>query len=96
MSEEVIIEELGSVVAIEAEEGERERLFDLFDLFEDICFPFTPDGSLFSPAGGDIDAVDGVGEHAGEGFAAMGDGVGFEEAGTGFIPLVGFDGDLFS
>jgi hypothetical protein len=26
----------------------------------------------------------------------MGDGVGFEETGTRFIPLVGFDRDLFS
>jgi hypothetical protein len=26
----------------------------------------------------------------------MGDGVGFEEAGVRFIPLVGFDGDMFS
>ena len=26
----------------------------------------------------------------------MGDGVGFEEARSGFIPLIGFDGDLFS
>ncbi len=26
----------------------------------------------------------------------MGDGVGFEETGARFIPLVGFDGDLFS
>ncbi len=26
----------------------------------------------------------------------MGDGVGFEEAGVRFVPLVGFDGDMFS
>jgi len=26
----------------------------------------------------------------------MGDGVGFEEAGAGFVPLIGFDGDVFS
>jgi hypothetical protein len=26
----------------------------------------------------------------------MGDGVSFEETGSGFIPLVGFDGDMFS
>jgi hypothetical protein len=26
----------------------------------------------------------------------MGDGVGFEETGARFIPLVGFDGDMFS
>jgi len=26
----------------------------------------------------------------------MGDGVGFEEAGAGLVPLVGLDGDVFS
>ena len=26
----------------------------------------------------------------------MGDGVGFEEAGVRFVPLVGFDGDMLS
>jgi hypothetical protein len=26
----------------------------------------------------------------------MGDGIGFEEPGARFIPLVGFDGDMFS
>ena len=26
----------------------------------------------------------------------MGDGVGFEETGVRFVPLVGFDGDMFS
>jgi hypothetical protein len=26
----------------------------------------------------------------------MGDGIGFEEAGVGLIPLVGLDGDMFS
>jgi hypothetical protein len=96
VSEEVIIEKLASVVTIEAEQGERQSLFDLFNLFEGIGFSFAPDGSLFSPAGGNIDAVNGIGEHTGEGITAMGDGVGFKEAGSGFVPLVGFDGDLLS
>ena len=51
---------------------------------------------MFGPAGGDIDAVDGIGEHAGEGFAAMGDGISFKEAGVGLVPLVGLDRDVFS
>ncbi len=51
---------------------------------------------MFGPAGGDVRAIEGVGEHAEEGAAAVGDGVGFEETGAGFIPLVGFDGDLVS
>lgn len=57
---------------------------------------FSPDGSLFGPGGGDIDEVEGIGEGAGEGVAAVGDGVGFEEAGVGLVPLVGLDGDLFA
>jgi hypothetical protein len=71
-------------------------VFDVFDLFEDVGFPFSPDGSLFRPAGGNIHAVKGIGEDPGEGLAAMGDGIGFEETGARFIPLVGFDWDMFS
>jgi len=63
-------------------------------LLQDIGFAFSPDGSLFGPAGGEVDEVEGVGEGAGEGVAAVGDGVGFEESGAGFVPLVGLDGDL--
>jgi len=96
MPQEMIIEELAAIVAIEAEQGEGQRFFDLLNLFQDIGFPFSPDGSLFRPAGGDVHAVNGIGEHTGEGLAAMGDGVGFEEPGMRFVPLVGFDGDLSS
>jgi hypothetical protein len=35
VSEEVIVEELPSIIAIEAEEGKREGFFDVFDLFQD-------------------------------------------------------------
>ncbi len=51
---------------------------------------------MFGPAGGDVCAVEGVGEQAQEGVAAVGDGIGFKEAGAGFVPLVEFDGDLVS
>jgi hypothetical protein len=96
MSEEVIIEKLASIVAIEAKQGEGQSLFDLFDLFEGIRFSFAPDGPLFGPAGGNIDAINGIGEHTREGVSAMGDGVGFEKAWSGFVPLIGFDRDLSS
>jgi hypothetical protein len=65
MPQEVIIEELAAIVAIKAEQGEGQRFFDLFDLFKDIGFPFSPDGSLFRPAGGNVNAVNAVGEHSG-------------------------------
>lgn len=94
--EEVVIEEFPSIVAIKAEEGEGQDFFDLFDLIEGIGFAFSPDGALFGPAGGNVDTVECIGEEAGEGISAMGDGIGFEKAGFGFIPLVGFDRDLFS
>ncbi len=96
MSQEVIIQKLGSVIAIEAEQGEGESFFDLFDPFQGLGFSFAPDGSLFSPAGSDVYTVNCVGEHPGEGFAVVGGGVSFEEAWSGFIPLVGFDRYLFS
>jgi len=92
----VIIEKLSAIVAVEAKQGEGQSLFDLFDLFEGVSFSFAPDGPLFGPAGGDIDAINGIGEHTGEGVSAMGDGVGFEEAGLGFVPLIGFNRDLSS
>jgi hypothetical protein len=92
----VVIEKLAAIVAIEAKQGKGQSLFDLFDLFEGVRFSFAPDGSLFGPAGGNIDAINGIGEHTGEGVAAMGDGVGFEKAWSGFVPLIGFDRDLSS
>jgi len=65
--EEVIIEELASVIAIEAAKGEGQGSFDVFDLLEDVGFTFSPDGSLFGPTGGNIDAIQGIGEHTGQG-----------------------------
>jgi hypothetical protein len=96
VSQEVVIEEFGSVVTIETEQWEGQGSFDIFDLFQDVGFSLTPEGALFGPAGGDIHAVEGVGEGAREGFSAMGDGISFEEAGVGLVPLVGLDGDAFS
>ena len=43
-------------------------------LFEHPGLPFSPYGSLFGPASGDIDAIDGIGKDAGERFAAVGNG----------------------
>ena len=91
----MIVEKLAAIIAIEAKQGEGQSLFDLFDLFEGVGFPFAPNGGpLFGPAGGNIDAINGIGEHSGEGITAMGDSVGFEEAGLGLVPLIGFDRDL--
>ena len=90
----MVVEKLAAIIAIEAKQGEGQSLLDLFDLFEGVRFSFAPDGPLFGPAGGNIDAINGIGEHTGEGLFAMGDGVGFEKACSGFVPLIGFDRDL--
>lgn len=96
MSLEVIVEELASVVAIEAEDGEGEAFFDEDELLKDAGFSFSPDGALFCPSSGDIDQIDGIDVHSGRGLATMSHGIGFKKAGARFVPLVGFDGDLLS
>ena len=96
MSLEVIVEELASIVTIEAEDGEREAFFDEFELLKDAGFSLSPDGSLLCPASGDIDQIDGIDVHSGRGLATMSNRIGFKKAGARFVPLVGFDGDLFS
>ena len=93
---EVIIEELASIIAIEAEDWEWEGFFNVFDLFQDSGFSFSPDCALFSPPGSDIDEIYGVDVHPGGGIAAMSDRIGFEKPRSGFVPLVGFDGDMLS
>ena len=93
---QVPVEEFGAVIAVKAEQGEGEGVFDLLDLSEDFGFAFTPDGSLFGPSSGDIDRIYGIDKLSEEAFSAVGDGIGFQESGSGLIPLVGLDGDLFS
>lgn len=83
------IEKLGAIVGIEAQQGERERFFDILDFFPDTGFPFPPGSSLFGPGGGDADGVNGTGEHPAGRFAAMGDGLSLEKPWMGFIPLIG-------
>ena len=68
----------------------------MMNLLQNTGFAFSPDRSLFGPTSGDIDTVYGIGKHTGERIAAVSDGIGFQEARSGFIPLVGFQRDLFS
>jgi len=96
VSQEVIVEKLASVIAIEAEDRKREGLFNVFDLIQHSSLSFAPYGPLFGPSGSDIDEIDGIGIHSGSGIAAMGDRIGFEKTRSGFVPLVGFDGDVLS
>jgi len=90
------IKEFRAIIAVKPEQREREGIFNVLDLFKDFCFPFPPDGSLFCPARGDIHGIEGINEIPQETLSAVGDSIGLQESGFAFIPLVGFDGDLFS
>ena len=74
----MVIEELTAIVGIKAQKGKREHFFDIFDLFQNTSFSFAPDRSLFCPARGNVDKVNGVGKHPHERITAMGDGVRFD------------------
>jgi hypothetical protein len=90
------IQELRAVIAVKPKQRERQGVFDILDLPKDLCFAFTPNRSLFCPAGSNIYGVYGVDKITQETFPAMGDGIGFQESWLCLIPLVGFNGDLFS
>ena len=45
------IQELRTIVAVKPKQRKRQGVFDIVDLPEDLCFAFTPDRSLFCPAG---------------------------------------------
>lgn len=51
-------------------------------------------GTLFSPAGSDVSGIKGDGIETGQRSAAVVDGIGFKKTGFGFIPLVGFNGNV--
>ncbi len=90
------IQELRAVIGVKPKQRERQGGFDVLELPQDLCFAFAPDRSLFCPAGGNIDGVEGVNKITQEALPAMGDGIGLQESRLGFISLVGFNGDLFS
>src|SRR5512139_1760493 len=73
------IQELRAVIAVQPKQRERQGIFDILDLRKDVCFAFSPDGTLFCPAGSNIHGVYGIGKLAEEILPAMGDGVGLQE-----------------
>ncbi len=93
---QMVIEELCSVVSVEAKDGKGQRFFHVLDLFEDTPFSLPPDSTLLSPPRSDIDEVDGIDIHAGGRFPAVSHRIGLEEARPRFVPLVGSNGDLLS
>src|SRR5512136_3028100 len=67
------IQELRAVIAVKPKQRERQGVFDILDLPENLGFAFAPDRSLFGPAGGNIHGIYGIGELAEESLPAMGD-----------------------
>src|SRR5690606_10601405 len=88
MAQEVVVEKLGSVVAVESKQGEWKRLFDVADLHQDIGFASAPNSTLFTPAGGNINTINGIGELASHGFATVSDGVCLKETRFALVPLL--------
>ena len=92
----MIVEELGSVITVKAQDWKWEGIFDFAQLLQYASFATAPDGALFAPSGGDVHAVNGVGELSGRGLSAMGHTIGFKKAGACLIPLVDPHWDLIS
>lgn len=91
---EEFVEKLLAVVAIEAEDGKGQRLFDILDLVGNVTESFAVGGALLGPVGGNIDRIGGDGVMTFDGGAAVSHSIGFQEAWAGLIPLIGFDGDV--
>ena len=94
VADEMPREELGAVIPVKAEDRKGQRSLDGDDLLKDASFPFAPERSLFGPAGGDVGNVEGEDKRSGHGGVAVRDGIGFEEAGSLLIPLVGLNRDM--
>lgn len=90
---EMMVDEFGAVVGIDAQQRERELLFDLGHAIDDAGFGFAEDGFTFVPGGMDINAIERVNEFAGGAGAGMGNKIDFFETGLLHIPVIGFDRD---
>jgi hypothetical protein len=95
VSIEMPVKEFGAIVTVESQNRERKRFFNAIDSGHYTSFALPPYGSLDAPSGGNIHAVNAIDEHARHRVTAMGEGIGFEESGNGFLPLIGFYRDMF-
>ena len=71
-------------------------MFSILGLMKNSFLAFAPDSALLGPPKGNVVVVDSDGVLIGHGFAAVMDGIRFNKSVSGFIPLIGFDGDLFA
>lgn len=90
----VFIHEFRTVIAVKAEQGEGQGIFDVLELEKDLVLAEAVGGALFRPSGSDIGCIESNGVNAGQRSAAVMNGIGLKESRFFFIPLVGFDGDV--
>ena len=88
VSEEMIIEELRTVIGVESQQRERKGCLDVLYLLQHICFTFTPYSPLFGPTGSDVYTIYCERKHAGHRGTAVSHSVSLQEPLTGFISLV--------
>ena len=91
---QMVIEEFGAIIAIEAEHGKRQHGFNILDLRRYAERAFIPGGTILGPAGQDIGHSQAPDEITGQAVAAMRHGIGFHEAGSGDIPMLGANANL--
>ena len=94
VSDEMPLEELGTVVAVKAEDIKGQRSLDGNNLLQDATLSFTPDSALLSPSGGDISDIETEDKLSRHRVATVSDGIGLQEARSCLIPLIGFDRDM--
>ncbi len=94
VTDQVPVQELRTIIAVEAPERERKTRFYIPRGLHDGSFPFVPYGSHAGPARIDVRKGYTPDEVSGQRAAAMCHGVGLQPAGTGNIIVVGAYGDL--
>src|SRR5262245_21963958 len=91
----VLIDELGAVVAVQADERHRQELAHAMNGAAHAVLALAPDGLQLDPAGGDINGAESTEVEALGAAAAVGDQVDLEETGASIVPLgEGTNGNL--
>lgn len=91
---EEMVEEFSAIIEIYTEDVKREGVFHIFDLPGNFPETFTVGGTLFCPAGGNVDGIGGKSVDSLDGTSAVSNSVCFKEPGSEFIPLSCFNRDM--
>ena len=91
---EEMVNEFTSIVKVDTEDSERQRIFHILNLSSNFCETLAVGGALLRPVGGDIDRVGGKGINTVYRVTAMSHSICFKESGFEFIPLVSFNRDV--